>query len=352
MNNVEKMKEYGEMFGEYKKVYDYLEDEESKKIYRSCVMYRMFESTEFFWESICYILRQRNRQDVISKITNSKLVLFGAGVAANDMLEMFEKCGISVAYCVDNNEKKWGMQIRGCYICSPEKLLKDEEKPFVVITASCYKTNCEIKDQLLNYGLNKENVFSWFDVMGKMYIETDIVPIVEEDVFVDGGCFDGLTAIDIQEATTKGVKKIYAYEPDVVNLDKCKENLKELNNVILINAGVFSRCGEVSFNSNAGESSSISECGTDKIAVSTIDKESPDATFIKMDIEGSELEALKGGTETIIRNKPKMAISIYHKPEDLLELPLYLKELVPEYKLYLRHYSMAYMECVLFAVAE
>lgn len=352
MNNLENLKDYSKMFEEYKRVYDFFEDEESKKIYCSCVMYRMFENPEYFWDSICYILEKRNRKDVISQINSGKLVLFGAGVAANDMLKMFAKRGIRVAYCVDNNEKKWGMKICGCDICSPEELLKDEEETFVIITASCYKVNCEIKEQLLNYGLSKTTIFSWFDVMGKMYIEPDIVPIVKEDVFVDGGCFDGLTAIDIQEATDEGIKKIYAYEPDLANLDKCKENLKELDNVVLINAGVFSRCGEVYFNSNASESSAISECGTDKISVSTIDKESPDATFIKMDIEGSELEALKGGAETIRRNKPKMAISIYHKPEDLLELPLYLKELVPEYKLYLRHYSMAYMECVLFAIAE
>ena len=352
MNNLESLKNYSEMFKEYKRVYDFFEDEESKKIYSSCVMYRMFENPEYFFDSICYILEKRNRKDVISKMKNGMLVLFGAGVAANDMLKMFAKRGIHVAYCVDNNEKKWGTKICGCAICSPEELLKEEEEPFVIITASCYKVNCEIKEQLLDYGMSETSIFSWFDVMGKMYIESDIVPIVKDDVFVDGGCFDGLTAIDIQEAIDGGIKKIYAYEPDLVNLDKCKENLKELDNVVLINAGVFSRCGEVYFNSNAGESSAISECGTDKILVSTIDKESPDATFIKMDIEGSELEALKGGAETIKRNKPKMAISIYHKPEDLLELPLYLKALVPEYKLYLRHYSMAYMECVLFAIVE
>lgn len=352
MNDIEISKDYSKMFDEYKEVYNCLEDEESKVIYRSCVMYRFFEHPEYFLDSICYILKKHSRQDVVNKIYNSKIVLFGAGVAADDMLKMFSKRGIKVAYCVDNNQKKWGTKIQDSDIWSPEKLLEDSENPFIIITASCYKVNCEIKEQLLNYGLDETRIFSWFDVMGKMYIEPDIVPLTKDDVFVDGGCFDGLTALDVQEAVQGGVKKVYAYEPDLANLDKCKENLKELNNVVLINAGVFSHLGEVYFNSNAGESSAICENGNDKIAVSTIDKESPDATFIKMDIEGSELEALKGGAETIRRNRPKMAISIYHKPEDLLELPLYLKELVPEYKLYLRHYSMAYMECVLFAIAD
>ena len=72
--------------------------------------------------------------------------------------------------------------------------------------------------------------------------------------------------------------------------------------------------------------------------------------MIKMDIEGSELEALKGSKKVIQRDKPRLAICIYHKPEDMTEIPLYIKELVPEYKLYIRHHSNAGTETVLYAV--
>ena len=73
-------------------------------------------------------------------------------------------------------------------------------------------------------------------------------------------------------------------------------------------------------------------------------------TFIKMDIEGAELEALKGSSKIIKKYMPKLAISLYHKKDDILEIPLYIKELVPEYKLYIRHYSNAGVETVLYAV--
>lgn len=69
-----------------------------------------------------------------------------------------------------------------------------------------------------------------------------------------------------------------------------------------------------------------------------------------MDIEGSELPALEGAKQTILRNKPKLAISIYHSDEDMLRIVEYIHELVPEYKLYIRAHTMGIAETVLYAV--
>lgn len=73
-------------------------------------------------------------------------------------------------------------------------------------------------------------------------------------------------------------------------------------------------------------------------------------TFIKMDIEGSELAALKGAANTIRSQKPKLAICIYHSPQDMLNIPIYIKSLVPEYKIYIRHYTDMMLETVCYAV--
>ena len=72
-------------------------------------------------------------------------------------------------------------------------------------------------------------------------------------------------------------------------------------------------------------------------------------TFIKMDVEGAEKNAILGAENTISRYKPRLAISIYHKPKDIIEIPTLLKELVPEYKFAIRHYSTNVYETVLYA---
>ena len=73
-------------------------------------------------------------------------------------------------------------------------------------------------------------------------------------------------------------------------------------------------------------------------------------TFIKMDIEGAEVEALKGAKEIIQRDRPKLAISAYHRAEDIVNIPILVKEFVPDYHLYFRHYSNDVNETVLYAV--
>lgn len=74
--------------------------------------------------------------------------------------------------------------------------------------------------------------------------------------------------------------------------------------------------------------------------------------IIKMDIEGAELEALKGAKDIIERQKPCLCLSVYHKKWDVLELPLYIKSLNPGYKFYMRHHTFGIWDTVLYAIDE
>ena len=72
--------------------------------------------------------------------------------------------------------------------------------------------------------------------------------------------------------------------------------------------------------------------------------------YIKMDIEGAEMNAIKGAKETIIKNKPKLAISIYHSNQDMIDIIEYVHQLVPEYRLYVRAHTMGIAETILYAL--
>lgn len=73
-------------------------------------------------------------------------------------------------------------------------------------------------------------------------------------------------------------------------------------------------------------------------------------TFIKMDIEGAELDALRGAVHIIKTQKPKLAISVYHRWDDIFTIPKLILEIRPDYKLYIRHYSLLANETVLYAL--
>ena len=74
--------------------------------------------------------------------------------------------------------------------------------------------------------------------------------------------------------------------------------------------------------------------------------------FIKMDIEGAEFDALHGAESVIVRDKPLLAISVYHRTGDMLAIMDYLHELVPEYRFWLRHYSIGVADTVLYASVD
>ncbi len=90
-----------------------------------------------------------------------------------------------------------------------------------------------------------------------------------------------------------------------------------------------------------------------EIRTTSIDELFPenDISFIKMDIEGAEAEAINGAVKTIRANKPKLAISAYHIRDDLYKIPVLIDRICPEYKLYLRHFSDYCFDTVLLAVA-
>jgi FkbM family methyltransferase len=184
----------------------------------------------------------------------------------------------------------------------------------------------------------------------------NIIPFGNNEVFVDCGSYTGDTILAFNKKVNGCYNKIYAFEPDDYNYAKLMETIiaNKLRNVEVVKKGCWSREAELSFTSDRGMSSVDIDniFNNNKINVTSIDNvvDIENVSFIKMDIEGAELEALKGASETLKRSKPNLAICVYHKPEDLITIPKYILEIVPEYKFYLRHHQYITWETVLYAV--
>lgn len=172
--------------------------------------------------------------------------------------------------------------------------------------------------------------------------------------FLDCGSYDGQSAIAYMNFIGEECQ-VYAFEPDKKNYQNLVNKMKSRSNVICLNKGCFSSEKMLSFTSNGDMSSSLQDGGNEIVEVTTIDKVIGDekVAFIKMDIEGAELEALKGARKIIERDMPILAISAYHKQEDLITLIPYINNLCNEserYKLYLRHHGVVATELVIYAI--
>ena len=162
-----------------------------------------------------------------------------------------------------------------------------------------------------------------------------------DEVFIDCGAYVGDT-LDGFIKQCPAYKKIVAFEPNTKTYAQLQANHGNTRDTILLNAGAYDKEGEVFFSGEGGSATITAENqkGVERIRVNAIDNLNLEkVTFIKMDIEGAELNALKGAEKTILRDKPKLAICIYHSLEDMVCIAEYIHRLVPEYQLRVNHYE-------------
>ena len=159
------------------------------------------------------------------------------------------------------------------------------------------------------------------------------------EVYVDLGAYNGDTVKEILEFTHGKYVSIYAVEPDRKNFKKLSKFVDGMPHIHTYNAAAWCVDTELPFASKAGRQSAItaeSDNMVEAVSVDSILAKKP-ATIIKMDVEGFEREAIWGSAYTIAHYAPKMMVSLYHRNEDIFELPLLIKKLNPAYKLYIRH---------------
>lgn len=184
------------------------------------------------------------------------------------------------------------------------------------------------------------------------YFAKGVIYLSEEEVFVDCGAYTGDT-LESFLGRVNNYKKYYALEPDVRRFSQLKSQINS-DKVLHFPVGAWDKKDRLYFSKDneCGEINSDAKTG-DHIDVEAIDHliaKDDKVSFIKMDIEGAELSALYGAKETIQRDRPKLAICVYHKREDLITIPQFIKSIVPEYRLYLRVHFPYASELVLYGV--
>jgi FkbM family methyltransferase len=190
-----------------------------------------------------------------------------------------------------------------------------------------------------------------------LYFPKNIYSFLKQEVMVDCGAYVGDTIRDYIRRDDCSFKKIIALEPDPLNFKRLTDYISGLNSSLkkkieILPFAVGSVNKKVFFSSTGLPSSEVSDDGSVEVESRRLDDilngEIP--TFIKMDIEGSEPDALIGATNRIKESQPVLAISVYHKQSDIWEIPLLIKSLSDNYSFFLRSHRDESWDLVCYAV--
>jgi FkbM family methyltransferase len=195
------------------------------------------------------------------------------------------------------------------------------------------------------------------DSASQIYFPHDLVRLREDEVFMDCGAFDGDSIRLFLQRAGQQYRRIIALEPDPDNREALTRFAqapdKPLRDISIVPYAVSDHSGKVTFNAKGSAGSSLATGGRGiSIECRRIDDlgdlEAP--TFIKMDIEGAEPDALEGAKETIRNGRPILAVCAYHKCQHLWQIPLIMKSILPEYHVHLRRYAEDCWETVYYAI--
>lgn len=178
------------------------------------------------------------------------------------------------------------------------------------------------------------------------------------EIIIDCGAYTGDTLVDYIKYVNKYFSKYYALEPDVNNLELLLNTLKKIkvDNVEIVNKGAWNKKEKLFFQQDDIGSAIISDSMEKTGIMQEIEGDTIDnicgctASFIKMDIEGAEYNALLGAENTIKKNFPKLAICIYHRREDLIRIFKLINSYNPDYKYYFSLHSKVGNDAILYAV--
>lgn len=350
------------MLNELKKAYSLLSDDLSRQIFinRLGFMSATQIGSEYTEEGMnCFsrMLKLANLDvsDLKKKIGDNPVIVYGIGYCSYLFTAFFKAYFPNkeiTAYCDRRNNEV--SQFFGKKVLSITQINEMFPNAVIIITPNYVKD--EIVSELRQNGVSNDRIVFDYNKLITTFSDEyfdGVLNFSENEVFVDAGCCNCANSLDFIKRCPS-YEKIYAFEPDSNSYMMCKQVIRDkaISNIELHDCGLWDKKDTATFGGNGCPH--IDSNGEQTIKLDTLDAivNGAKVTFIKMDIEGAELNALHGAKNTIVSNKPKLAICIYHKPDDIWELPLYIHELVPEYKMYIRHYSAKACSTILYATIE
>lgn len=343
-------------------VYERLQDELSKYLFQKRLTYALTNDFTVMQEAYRTVFNMKVP-------TDRKVVAFGGGAFVERVPIYEREFGINIVAVIDNNPKPNHL---GIEVTRATDFLRDrkddntlQEYVFFLNVSLSASFASEMKEQLIEGGVIENLIFDYSDLF-QYAVRSDMTPLPEaeakpleqyfdlgfpldgNEVFVDAGVYDGASSISFAKKVNGKYRGIYAFEPDEKSFVRSECNFKKANlDVTIVERGLWNCKDSLILslhptgNSKIAINQSISQHHK-SISVTTLDdyfKDKEDKpTFIKMDIEGAELNALIGGEKIIREYKPKLAICVYHKPEDMLQIPQLLVSYRPDYKIFMRKY--------------
>ncbi|MCW8130861.1 MAG: FkbM family methyltransferase [Planctomycetota bacterium] len=191
------------------------------------------------------------------------------------------------------------------------------------------------------------------------YEPPGVYRMLPEEVFVDCGAYIGDTLDSLFVKQGRPFRAYHAMEPDPGTFAKLNASVAALApeiraRVVTHDLAASSHWHEASFSADGSEAAALSAQGNVRVRCGPLDEALKDAapTFIKMDIEGAEQDALKGAANLIRKHRPVLAICVYHKQSDLWEIPLLIRSISADYRFFLRPHLPEGMQSVCYAVPD
>lgn len=352
--------EYPRISKNINKIESVLQDQTSVLLFNARLHYSITRDKKQFYKAVDTVEKNwicPELERFLEKTQGEGIIVWGCGHDGKETKRVLDLCGHPPAFFCDRDTDKVGSRVEGVEVISFDSLVKKYSHYSVVIGSGAYKR--EMYRDLVSNNFPEQNIlnprYNHLQARTEKKQYFDVFKPDENEIFVDVGAYLGETIWDFVQWTNRNYLKIIAMEPSEERCRHIAASCKErgLKNVYVKAFAAWEKEDRLFFKEDKAGSRVEQNKQDNGNVVKAIDMDNiiqnDPVTFIKMDIEGGELKALKGAGMVIKRERPKLAISLYHKPEDIIELPLYLLELVPEYKFYIRHYRSDICETVLYA---